>query len=265
MQSERYKIGLEKLKEIDGEAGEQVIHSLQEISPELGIFIVEYCFGDIYNLNELDLKSKELAVVAALTAMGNARPQLKVHLNGALNTGSTISEIKEVILQMSVYSGFPRAINGMTALQETLEERKQHGITDQLGDEPADCSKGQRFDIGAQELAKLDNDQMDKLQTAFGGFSPELIRFTVEFGYADIFSRNNLIPKYRQLATIAALTALGTSYTQLKFHIKGGLNVGLTAAQIKEVMLLMSVFSGFPSAINGTNALKEILSEEAVS
>ena len=106
IKTERFKIGWEKLKEIDGEAGEKVIESLKDISPELGTFIIEYAFGDIYTREGLDLKSKEIAVVSALTAMGNAQPQLKVHINGALNTGSTINELKEIILQMSVYSVF---------------------------------------------------------------------------------------------------------------------------------------------------------------
>ena len=62
--------------------------------------IIEYSFGDIYSRDGLDLKSKEIAVVAALTALGNARPQLKIHLNGALYTGSSVDELKEVVLQM---------------------------------------------------------------------------------------------------------------------------------------------------------------------
>ena len=123
-QSDRYKKGWNKLKEIDGEAGEKVINSLKDISPDLGKFIIEYSFGDIYTREGLDLKSKEIAVVAALTAMGTAQPQLKVHINGTLNTKSTINEVKEVILQMSVYSGFPSCINAMNALKEVVNERK---------------------------------------------------------------------------------------------------------------------------------------------
>ncbi|HIB8179944.1 carboxymuconolactone decarboxylase family protein [Elizabethkingia anophelis] len=126
MPSERFKKGWEKLKEIDGETGEKVIENLKDISPDLGVYIIEYAFGDIYSRDGLDLKSKEIAVVAALTAMANARPQLKVHLNGALNTGSSVSEIKEVILQMSVYSGFPSAINGTNVLKEVLSERSKN-------------------------------------------------------------------------------------------------------------------------------------------
>src|SRR5688572_20518084 len=80
-QSERYKRGWKKLKEIDGEAGEKVINGLKDISPDLGKFIIEYSFGDIYTRDGLDLKSKEIAVVAASTALGTAQPQLKVHIN----------------------------------------------------------------------------------------------------------------------------------------------------------------------------------------
>ena len=262
MQSERYKAGWEKLKEIDGEAGEKVIESLKDIYPDLGTFIIEYAFGDIYTRDGLDLKSKEIAVVAALTAMGNAQPQLKVHINGALNTGSSINEVKEVILQMSVYSGFPSAINGMNALKEVLQERQTHGIKDEIGKSATETTSD-RLKLGEQELSKLDSLQVERLKNAYNDFSPELVKFTLEYGYADIFSRDNLSEKYRQIATISALTALGTAQPQLKFHINAGLNIGLTETEIKEIMLLMTVYSGFPSAINGTNALKEVLNERA--
>jgi len=259
-QSERYRIGWDKLKEIDGEAGEKVIESLKDISPDLGKYIIEYSFGDIYARETLDLKSKEIAVVAALTAMGNARPQLKVHLNGALNTGSTINEVKEVILQMSVYSGFPSAINAMNTLKEVLVERKNHGITDEIGTEPM-IKQADRLALGESELAQLDNQQTEHLKNAYNDFSPELVKFILEYGYGDIFSRDNLSKKHRQIATISALTAMGNAVSQLKFHINGGLNIGLTAEEIKEIILLMTIYAGFPSAINGTNALKEVLEE----
>ncbi|MEY8781116.1 carboxymuconolactone decarboxylase family protein [Allomuricauda sp. XS_ASV26] len=260
--TERFKRGWEKLKEIDGEAGEKVIESLKDISPSLGNFIIEYPFGDIYTRNALDLKSKEIAVVAALTAMGNAQPQLKVHLNGALNTGSSINEIKEVILQMSVYSGFPSCINGMNALKEVLQERSDKGIKDDIGKSPSYNKKDTRLDVGNQELTKLDNTQVEKLKKAYDEFSPSLVQFVLEYGYADIFSRDNLSTRHRQIATISALTAIGNAKSQLKFHINAGLNIGLTENEVKEIMLLMSVYAGFPAAINGTNSLKEVIAEK---
>ncbi len=123
--SERFKRGWEKLKEVDGQAGVNVIESLKDISPDLAKYTIEYPFGDVYNREILDNRTKEIAVVASLTALGNARPQLKVHINGALNVGVTEEELSEIMILMSVYAGFPSALNGTLALKEVLEERKK--------------------------------------------------------------------------------------------------------------------------------------------
>jgi 4-carboxymuconolactone decarboxylase len=121
--TDRYNKGWEKLKEIDGEAGGRVIESLKDIAPDLGKYTIEFPFGDIYSRPGLDLKSREIATVAALTALGNAIPQLKVHIHGALNVGCTKDEIVEIIIQMAVYAGFPAALNGMFAAKEVFKER----------------------------------------------------------------------------------------------------------------------------------------------
>lgn len=123
MEHTRFAAGLAKLKEIDGEAGQKVMESLQDICPDLARYTVEYPFGDIYRRDGLDLRSREIATVAALTALGHCTPQLKVHLNAALNVGCTEDELKEVIVQMSVYAGFPAALNGMFAFKDVLAER----------------------------------------------------------------------------------------------------------------------------------------------
>lgn len=119
----RYETGLKKLAEIDGEAGQRVIDSLQVICPDLAKYIIEFPFGDIYARPQLDLKSREIATVAALTALGNCAPQLNVHIHGALNVGCTPDEVVEVILQMAVYAGFPAALNGMFVAKAVFAER----------------------------------------------------------------------------------------------------------------------------------------------
>jgi 4-carboxymuconolactone decarboxylase len=129
MNGDRYERGWEKLKQIDGEAGERVIESLKEIAPDLGRYTIEFPFGDVYCRSGLDLKSREIATIAALTALGNAAPQLKVHIHGALNVGCTREEIVEVIIQMAVYAGFPAALNGMFAAKEVFEERDEKGMS----------------------------------------------------------------------------------------------------------------------------------------
>jgi 4-carboxymuconolactone decarboxylase len=110
----RYEQGLAKLREIDGAAGVRVVDSLRDIAPDFARYLIEFPFGDIYSRPGLDLKSREIAVVAALSALGNAAPQLEVHIQGALNVGVTRSEIVEVIMQMTVYAGFPAALNALT-------------------------------------------------------------------------------------------------------------------------------------------------------
>ncbi|GAU78370.1 carboxymuconolactone decarboxylase family protein [Fusibacter sp. 3D3] len=206
----------------------------------------------------LDLKSKEIAVVAALTAIGTAEPQLKVHINGALNVGCSINEVKEVMLQMSGYSRFPSTINAMNALKEVLEARKKQGIQDKEGAlATKTCSEPDRFKQGSKMLAVLDEAQLAILESTYNDFAPDLVKLVVN-SYADVISRDNLDLRYRQIATIAALTALGNAKPQLKFHIKAGLNIGLSKEEITEIMYLMTVYTGFPSAINGINALKEV-------
>ena len=118
----RYERGLAKLQEIDGEAGERVLASLDGIAPDFARYLIEFPFGDIYSRPGLDLKSREIAVVAALTALGNSAPQLKVHIQGAINVGVTRAEVVETIMQMAVYAGFPAAQNGLMVATEVFAQ-----------------------------------------------------------------------------------------------------------------------------------------------
>ncbi len=120
---DRFTRGWAKLEEIDGEAGERVIESLKDIAPDLGRYTIEFPFGDVYSRPGLDLKSREIATVAALTALGTATSQLKVHIHGALNVGCTRGEVVEIMIQMAVYAGFPAALNGVLAAKEVFTER----------------------------------------------------------------------------------------------------------------------------------------------
>lgn len=121
--SSRYARGWEKLREIDGQAGERVVDALSDIAPDFAKYLIEFPFGDIYSRPQLDLKTREMGVVAALTALGNAVPQLKVHIHGALNVGCTREEVVEIIMQMAVYAGFPAALNALFAAKEVFAER----------------------------------------------------------------------------------------------------------------------------------------------
>jgi 4-carboxymuconolactone decarboxylase len=112
--------GLRALAEITGGTGEDVVESLRDIAPDLADWIVDFSYGDVMARPGLDRRSRQFATIAALTALGNAQPQLAVHIRGALNVGCTPQEIVEVILQMSVFAGFPAAINALNVAREVF-------------------------------------------------------------------------------------------------------------------------------------------------
>ena len=116
--SERFLRGLARLRELDGDLADRLLTNLAEIAPDFACYVVEFPFGDIYSRPSLDLKTREIATVAALTALGYAPAQLRAHIAAALNVGCTQDEIIEVIMQMAVYAGFPAALNGLAVMKE---------------------------------------------------------------------------------------------------------------------------------------------------
>lgn len=127
MDSERFTRGWERLGEIDGEAGKHVIDSLAQICPDLGRYIVEFGFGDVYSRPGLTLREREIATIAALAAMGTAAPQLAVHIKAGINVGLTREEIMEVIIQMALYAGFPASLNAAFTAASVFEQTEPYG------------------------------------------------------------------------------------------------------------------------------------------
>ena len=120
--SERYRRGKKLFDRLYEVRGENTLRLLDEMAPHLSDHVVEFVFGEMFSRPQLDLKSRELAVVAALTTLGNAPAQLRGHIVGALNAGCSKQEIVEVIAQMTIYAGFPAAINGLQAAREVFHE-----------------------------------------------------------------------------------------------------------------------------------------------
>lgn len=120
---ERRERGLKTLQHLSGEAEPSVVTSLADIAPDLGRFIAEFAYGDVLTRPELDLRDRELVTIGALAALGNAAPQLRFHINGALNAGCTRAEVIEALIQIAVYAGFPAAINAVEAAREVFATR----------------------------------------------------------------------------------------------------------------------------------------------
>lgn len=124
MENNRYDQGVKKLAEIDGTAGENVIASLQNVAPDLGKYIIEFAFGDIYCRNGLNLQEREMVTITSLLTAGGCEPQLEVHINGALNVGITPKKVVEIFLQCIPYTGFPRVLNAITVAKKVFADRK---------------------------------------------------------------------------------------------------------------------------------------------
>lgn len=124
MENTRFTQGMEQLKTIDGKGGENVIKSLEDIAPDLGKFIVEFAFGDIYTREGLTTEEREMITLSSLLTAGGCEPQLEVHINGALNVGISPEKMIETFLQCIPYTGFPKVLNAVFAAKKVFAERE---------------------------------------------------------------------------------------------------------------------------------------------
>lgn len=123
MEQTRFELGIEQLKRIDGIGGENVIKSLEKIAPDVGRFIIEFAFGDIYTRGELSLQEREMITITSLLTSGGCEPQLEVHINGALNVGVSPKKIIETCIQCIPYVGFPKALNAITVAKKIFADK----------------------------------------------------------------------------------------------------------------------------------------------
>ncbi len=122
-----------------------------------------------------------------------------------------------------------------------------------------------RLERGQRALAAIDGQAGQDVIDALAGIAPDFATYLFEFPFGDIYSRPGLSLRDREIATIAALAAMGTAQPQLKVHVTAGLNVGLTQAEITEILMQMAVYAGFPAALNGLFAAKEVFAERAAA
>lgn len=123
MSNTRFELGAEKLKEIDGIGGENVIQSLQDIAPDVGKYIIEFAFGDVYTRPELNMQEREMITITSLLTTGGCEPQLEVHINGSLNVGLSPEKIIETFIQCIPYTGFPKVLNAIYTAKKIFAER----------------------------------------------------------------------------------------------------------------------------------------------
>jgi 4-carboxymuconolactone decarboxylase len=130
-ESERFRRGWARMSEVDAAAGPRVIESLKDVAPDLGRYIVEFGFGDIYSRPGLDLRQRQLVTISALTTLGGTEPQLEIHVNAGLNVGLSAREVVEAIIHCVPYTGFPRVLNAMSVAKRVFEDRNVSALPDE--------------------------------------------------------------------------------------------------------------------------------------
>lgn len=123
MEQTIFKKGIEQLKRIDGIGGENVIKSLEDVAPDVGRFIIEFAFGEIYSREGLSLQEREMITISSLLTLGGCEAQLEVHINGALNVGIEPRKIIETFIQCIPYVGFPKTLNAISVAKRIFSER----------------------------------------------------------------------------------------------------------------------------------------------
>lgn len=207
-----------------------------------------YAQQNIITNSTLSPMQQSLVNISALTATGNLQ-QLKMQLNIGLDSGLTINEIKETLVQLYAYCGFPRSLNALNTFKVVLDERKAKGITDSIGKQIIiENTSSDKYEQGRKVLEVLTKVSQSKPALGFGEFAPRIDAFLKEHLFADIFNSDVLSYQQRELVTISALASMPGVEPQLQAHISMGINTGITKMQ------LMEVFSLIEESINKTQA-----------
>lgn len=181
----------------------------------------------------LSPRQQAIAPITAAAAVGDM-PRLNAALMQGLDAGLTISDTKEMLVQLYAYAGFPRSLNALGELMKVLEARRQRGVQDAPGREPA-----APIPTGKELLALGTANQTQLIGAPVRGplfeFAPAIDEYLKTHLFGDIFARDNLDWQSRELATVGMLAAMQDVESQLQSHIAVSMNVGLTAAQLREV------------------------------
>lgn len=207
----------------------------------------------------LDVKQQSLVTISALTTTGDI-PKLKQALNAGLDAGLTINELKEVLVQLYAYCGFPRSLNGINALMAVVDQRKAAGKTDPPGKDASPIAPTtDKYAVGKKTLEVLMGKPDKTAQSGANAFAPVIDTFLKEHLFADIFSRDVLTYRQRELVTISCLASMTGVEPQLQFHMAAGLQVGLSETQLNGVIPLIETSVNKQQADTAQQVLANVL------
>ncbi|MES2872693.1 MAG: carboxymuconolactone decarboxylase family protein [Bacteroidota bacterium] len=212
------------------------------------------------------LNAKQIATVriSAITARGDLS-RLQTELHAGLDAGLTVNQIKEAIVHLYAYAGFPRSIRGLQTFMSILDERSARGINDQAGPESTPVNDQlTKYERGKATLEQLTGIRESGPKTGYAAFSPIIEVFLKEHLFADIFERDILSFAERELVTISVLSSIGRSEPMLRSHFNICLNVGLSPAQLQQFVNVIKLSLGKKEAKSAQIVLDELLKSKEV-
>ncbi|MDK1492475.1 carboxymuconolactone decarboxylase family protein [Sinorhizobium sp. 7-81] len=238
---ERLLRGLAVLKQIGGENFGGPISHLASFSGDLARFTIQYPYGDVLSRDGLDLRTRQILTAATLLAHGSAQSQLSFHLNGLLNAGGTRDDVVDLLFISAGLLGFPTAINAVPIVRDVLAARHE---TKNATEAQASAAIP---DFPSDRLAVLDR------------IAPAFLKWRQQVLDEEMFGAVHLEPRLAHLASAAMLAARGKVGANFDAHIASALAAGATDSDIVEMVIQLSVYSGFPAALNAAGRARNVL------
>jgi alkylhydroperoxidase/carboxymuconolactone decarboxylase family protein YurZ len=211
-------------------------------------------------IQTLNAKEQNIITISAFTAKGDL-VQLQNALTNGLDAGLTINEIKEVLVHLYAYCGFPRSLQGINTFMAVLETRKAKGITDKLGKQSMPVKDdGSKYLRGKNVLEALTGQPEKEPKTGYAAFSPVIDTFLKEHLFADIFGRDILTYSEREIATLSALISLGGVEPMMQGHMRIALHLGMTESKLGEIASLIETKVGIKEANDARRVLLAVKS-----
>ncbi|MDR1882847.1 MAG: carboxymuconolactone decarboxylase family protein [Prevotella sp.] len=237
----------------------------------LYIITVTLLLGISGNINAqksmLSKKQEKTVTISSFTARGKL-DKLKPELIAGLEVGLTVNEIKEVLVHLYAYSGFPGSLRGLQTFMSVLDERKAAGINDNWGREASPVTDTRdKYERGKEILAELSGTTPPegRATAGYAGFSPEIETFLKEHLFADIFERDVLTYSERELVTVSVIASLGGLEPMLRSHMDISLNVGITPSQLQQMISIIGVNIGRKEADAAQLVLNELLKTKGLT
>ena len=210
----------------------------------------------------LSANQQSIVLIASHTARGDLE-RLTHAMNVGLDSGLTINEIKEVLLQLYAYCGFPRSLGGINTLMAVLEDRETRGIRDEVGALATPEVTGEnKYEKGQQVLGALTGRPQNRPRSGYSAFFPTIELFLKEHLFADIFGRGVLSYQDREITTVAALVSMAGVEPYARAHMGLALNVGVTQSRLRQLLTLIESNGGEAEARSGADLLSRILARQ---